>query len=240
MIRLFFLFLFFFSSCISQIKKSDSLTIIPKPHSMTLSSGVFNLSENTGVKIDSLFISELNFLKSLIPFNLNGNQNFIILKNNNLLKSEEYYLNISKDSITIEASSSKGHIYAIQSLRQLFLDHQKVNPKILEIQCMKIHDFPRFKWRGMLLDCCRHFMDINFIKRYIDLLSYHKMNILHWHLTEDQGWRIEIEKYPKLTEIGAWRKNKNGEDYGGFYSKKDIKEIVKYAKGAWSGNYTRN
>ena len=230
MIRLFFLFLFFFSSCISQIKKSDSLTIIPKPHSMTLSSGVFNLSENTGVKIDSLFISELNFLKSLIPFNLNGNQNFIILKNNNLLKSEEYYLNISKDSITIEASSSKGHIYAIQSLRQLFLDHQKVNPKILEIQCMKIHDFPRFKWRGMLLDCCRHFMDINFIKRYIDLLSYHKMNILHWHLTEDQGWRIEIEKYPKLTEIGAWRKNKNGEDYGGFYSKKDIKEIVKYAK----------
>ena len=79
------------------------------------------------------------------------------------------------------------------------------------------------------MDCCRHFMSIDFVKRYIDLLAYHKMNVLHWHITEDQGWRIEIDKYPKLTDIGAWRKEKDGSIYGGFYTKEQIKEVVDYA-----------
>ena len=100
-----------------------------------------------------------------------------------------------------------------------------------------IMDQPHFSWRGMLLDCSRHFMEKDFVKRYIDLLAYHKMNTLHWHITEDQGWRIEIKKYPKLTEVGAWRTqtaiNSNGHEtkkkYGGFYTQEDIKEIVQYA-----------
>ena len=79
------------------------------------------------------------------------------------------------------------------------------------------------------MDCCRHFMSIDFVKRYIDLLAYHKMNVLHWHLTEDQGWRIEIDKYPKLTDVGAWRKEKDGTIYGGFYTKEQIKNVVDYA-----------
>ncbi|MBU0616882.1 MAG: family 20 glycosylhydrolase, partial [Planctomycetes bacterium] len=87
----------------------------------------------------------------------------------------------------------------------------------------------RYRWRGMLLDCGRHFMTKDFVKRYIDLLAYHKMNVLHWHLTEDQGWRIEIKKHPKLTEIGAWR-GEGDERYGGFYTREDVKEIVEYAK----------
>ena len=82
----------------------------------------------------------------------------------------------------------------------------------------------------MLLDCCRHFMDVEFVKRYIDLLAYHKMNILHWHLTEDQGWRVAIEKYQELTNVGAWRTEKIGEKYGGFYTKSQIREVVAYAQ----------
>ena len=99
-----------------------------------------------------------------------------------------------------------------------------------KIPCVEITDNPKFKWRGMLLDCGRHFMDKEFVKRYIDLLAYYKMNTLHWHLTEDQGWRIEIKKYPKLTEIGSWRTEADGSRYGGFYSQDEIKEVVEYAK----------
>jgi hexosaminidase len=94
---------------------------------------------------------------------------------------------------------------------------------------VSITDKPRFKWRGLMLDPCRHFWDINFVKKYIDLMALHKMNFFHWHLTEDQGWRIEIKKYPKLTEIAAWR-NEDGKKYGGFYSQEQIREIVEYAK----------
>lgn len=230
MIRLLILIFFFFSSCLNEKKKGDNLTIIPKPQKMILESGVFSLNNNTGIKFDSLFINELNFLKNIISLDLTGSKNYIVLKQNIFLEDEEYYLNISKNTITIEASNGKGCMHAIQSLRQLFPINYKKNTENLEIQCLEIHDFPRFKWRGMLLDCCRHFMDKDFIKRYIDLLAFHKMNILHLHLTEDQGWRIAIEKYPKLTDIGAWRINKNGEKYGGFYSKDDLIEIIEYAK----------
>ena len=121
-------------------------------------------------------------------------------------------------------------MHGIQSIRQLIPRKTKNNPTKILIKCMEIHDYPKFKWRGLLLDCCRHFMEKDFVKKYIDLLAFHKMNVLHWHLTEDQGWRIEIDKYPKLTEIGAWRKDKNGDLYGGYYSKEDIREIVEYAK----------
>ena len=107
---------------------------------------------------------------------------------------------------------------------------------------MKIIDEPRFKWRGMLLDVGRHFFDISFIKKYIDYIAMHKMNIFHWHLTEDQGWRVEIESYPKLTEISAFRDETlighyrdkpqkfDGKKYGGYYTKDEMREIVEYAK----------
>jgi hexosaminidase len=106
------------------------------------------------------------------------------------------------------------------------------------IPAAQIVDQPRYRWRGMLLDCGRHFMDKAFVKRYIDLLAYHKMNVLHWHLTEDQGWRIEIKKYPKLAEISAWRKTTRSSEltadpqgrYGGFYSQDDVREVVEYAR----------
>jgi hexosaminidase len=205
-------------------------TIIPKPVKMILNEGFYNWSSNAQIISDSLFVSEKKYFQKLFSIQDVKEKNKIYFKKNNLLLKEEYFLKISENQITIEASSPNGIMHGIQSLRQIIPINENISSKKISINCLEIHDFPRFKWRGLLLDCCRHFMQKDFVKRYIDLLAFHKMNILHWHLTEDQGWRIEIEKYPKLTEIGAWRENKDGEKYGGFYTKKDIKEIVLYAK----------
>ena len=229
MIRYLFFLLLLLSCQDKQIVVSNP-TIIPKPVKMILNEGFYNWSSNAQIISDSLFVSEKKYFQKLFSIQDVKEKNKIYFKKNNLLLKEEYFLKISENQITIEASSPNGIMHGIQSLRQIVPINENISSKKISINCLEIHDFPRFKWRGLLLDCCRHFMQKDFVKRYIDLLAFHKMNILHWHLTEDQGWRIEIEKYPKLTEIGAWRENKDGEKYGGFYTKKDIKEIVLYAK----------
>ena len=229
MIRYLFFLLLLLSCQDKQIVVSNP-TIIPKPVKMILNEGFYNWSPNAQIISDSLFVSEKKYFQKLFSIQDVKEKNTIYFKKNNLLLKEEYFLKISENQITIEASSPNGIMHGIQSLRQIVPINENISSKKISINCLEIHDFPRFKWRGLLLDCCRHFMQKDFVKRYIDLLAFHKMNILHWHLTEDQGWRIEIEKYPKLTEIGAWRENKDGEKYGGFYTKKDIKEIVLYAK----------
>lgn len=206
----------------------NDINLIPKPHKLEITDGYFYLNYNTNLLFDSLFKTESQYLKTLLALNLNGDGNTIKLIKKEGLEKEEFFISITENILKIEASSSEGIMRGIQTLRQL-LPIKKIHIPA-KIPCLKIHDFPRFPWRGMLLDCCRHFMDKEFIMRYIDLLAYHKMNVLHLHLTEDQGWRIEIEKYPKLTEIGAWRTEKNGEKYGGFYTKEDIKEIIAYAR----------
>ncbi len=220
----------FLSSCQQNSVTMDNPTIIPKPVKITSGEGVFNLSSHTKIEYDNYFYNEALFLEEVIPIKTGGIRNSITLKKNDLLAKEEYYLKIEKEKIILEASGSEGQMHAIQSLRQLIPTDYKNRLLNIPIKCVEIHDYPRFKWRGLLLDCCRHFIEKDFIKKYIDLLAYHKMNTLHWHLTEDQGWRIAINKYPELTNIGAWRKNKDGEIYGGFYSKEDIKEIVQYAE----------
>ena len=229
MTRLFIIVSFLFYSC-SDNNVNTYNTIIPKPVHQSIKEGFFNLSEKTEVIFDSTFENEASYVKSELLINYGKNKNVIQLIKNKSLKEEEYFLSISKNKILIEASTAKGQMHGIQSIRQLIPRKTKNNTTKILIKCMEIHDYPKFKWRGLLLDCCRHFMEKDFVKKYIDLLAYHKMNVLHWHLTEDQGWRIEIDKYPKLTEIGAWRKDKNGDIYGGYYSKEDIREIVEYAK----------
>ena len=229
MIRYLFFLLLLLSCQDKQIVVSNP-TIIPKPVKMILNEGFYNWSSNAQIISDSLFVSQKKYFQKLFSIQDVKEKNTIYFKKNNLLLKEEYFLKISENQITIEASLPNGIMHGIQSLRQIVPINENISSKKISINCLEIHDFPRFKWRGLLLDCCRHFMQKDFVKRYIDLLAFHKMNILHWHLTEDQGWRIEIEKYPKLTEIGAWRENKDGEKYGGFYTKKDIKEIVLYAK----------
>lgn len=143
----------------------------------------------------------------------------------------KYKLNISSKSIIINAEFDQGVFYGIQTLRQLFPVEAEAGELKLPhaLPALLVSDGAKFPHRGLLLDCCRHFMSVEFIKKYIDALAYYKMNVLHWHLTEDQGWRIQIDQYPLLTEVGAWRIEKDGTKYGGFYTKNQIREIVAYA-----------
>jgi hexosaminidase len=151
--------------------------------------------------------------------------------------SGAYSLQVSQKGITITGQDEAGVFYGIQSLLQLLPVAQE--NKSLPLPYVIIKDYPRFAYRGLMLDVGRHFFDVDFVKKYIDYLAYHKMNYFHWHLTEDQGWRIEIKKYPKLTQKGAWRngtiigrypgpKNDNI-PHGGYYTQDQIREVVKYA-----------
>ncbi|MCL4145123.1 UNVERIFIED_CONTAM: hypothetical protein GTU68_006333 [Idotea baltica] len=158
------------------------------------------------------------------------------------LKEEAYEINVSTSKVILKAGSNKGFFYAYQSLLQLLSDeiYDKSSPLVkLNLPVCTIKDEPRFVYRGLMLDVGRHMMPVSFIKKYIDLMAMYKFNQFHWHLTEDQGWRIEIKKYPKLTEVGAYRKESplghhsenrgDGKPYGGFYTQDEIKEVVAYA-----------
>lgn len=217
------------------------INVIPKPQKVELLSGSFTLSPKTKI----FFTSETkeikdyfnNYLKSEFGFELDSTElphkhksvQLIIDQVEGInMNPEGYYLLVDEQEIVIKANKEKGLFYGIQTLKQLIQSSDKTRE--IKIPSVEIYDYPKFKWRGLNLDCCRHFMTKDFIKRYIDLLAFQKMNVLHWHLTEDQGWRIEIKKYPELTKIGAFRKYDDGTVYGGFYTQEDIKEIVSYAE----------
>jgi hexosaminidase len=225
---------------------SDSkISLIPYPASLTKQEGFFNIDESTKIIYDKNAEPIAEYLKNILTpstgydFRMNDkgkNENAIILKLSNAnpeLGKEGYTLNVTKDYVVIEANDLNGLFYGVQTLRQLLPPQIESKSEVRnvkwEVSCVEIKDKPEFVWRGLNLDCCRHFMTKDFVKRYIDLLAYHKMNVLHWHLTEDQGWRIEIKKYPELTEKGAWRTFDDGSIYGGYYSQEDIKEVIKYA-----------
>jgi len=219
------------------------LSLIPKPVEMKVSEGYFLLSSGTKLYFPaevfniSKYLKDIIFTETGIPVNKETalkntkNSNGIYLTIVKDMGEEAYKLTVTKSQVLISASTEHGLFNGVQTLRQMYLKNLN-SPKAntLKINCAEINDSPRFAWRGLNLDCCRHFMTKDFVKRYIDLLALHKMNILHWHLTDDQGWRIEIKKYPELTNIGAWRKDKDGNKYGGFYTQEDIKEVVAYAK----------
>ena len=167
--------------------------------------------------------------------------NNIIFKTDGSIKAEGYILDITPENIIIKAKDGAGMFYAVQTLKQIIPVQAYETPLDLErvsLPTMKIDDAPHFPYRGFMLDCSRHFWDVETIKEVLDILAMHKMNRFHWHLTEDQGWRIEIKKYPLLTEIGSLREQTttghneglDGIPYGGYYTQKEIKEIVKYAK----------
>ncbi len=241
---------------LASCSKSDYLvenpSIIPAPVSLQVKDGSFSLlkanciyytdnleeveevadyftdliRQKTGIVLESKFISERKQDKPCFEF--------LISDTVKHLNSEGYYLSIKPEVVRIVASSTHGLFYGIQSIRQLFppeFESGKAEPGInWLLPAVEIADQPAFPWRGMLLDCSRHFMEPDFVKRYIDLLAYHKMNRFHWHLTEDQGWRIEIKAFPELTEVGAWRIEEDGTRYGGYYTQEQIKEIVEYAR----------
>ena len=167
--------------------------------------------------------------------------NNVIFKFDGSIKPEGYMLDITPENIIIKAKDGAGMFYAVQTLKQIIPVQAYETPLDLEkvsLPTMKINDAPHFPYRGFMLDCSRHFWDVETVKEVLDILAMHKMNRFHWHLTEDQGWRIEIKKYPLLTKIGSLREQTttghneglDGIPYGGYYTQKEIKEIVRYAK----------
>ena len=238
--------------------------IVPMPQSVTLADGVFTLGEQTVIMADEDCRNEAVQLREYLapatgyPLRIRpagrvrnrGPQGNTIrlaldqeLKN---LDDQGYQLDVKPEEVVIRAAAPAGIFYGIQTLRQLLpvniCRSARVEGVDWTVPCLRIEDKPRFAWRGALLDTARHFMPKEFILKYIDLLALHKMNSLQLHLTDDQGWRVQIDKYPKLTEVGAWRKETrvghasrepvtfDGMRYGGFYTKDDIREIVAYAQ----------
>ncbi len=208
---------------------------------LSLFSNVADLNKGMQVLQDQLKLtSEIQ-----LQFSNDESTSDILLLKAPELKPGQYQLDITDKKIRIRAFDAQGVFYASQTLMQLFpvgiYGNNKVLGKKISLPCLWINDYPRFEYRGMHLDVCRHFFPKEFIKKYIDYLAMHKMNFFHWHLTEDQGWRIEIKKYPKLTEIGGSRKETligsyndvphkfDQTKYSGFYTQDDIREIVSYA-----------
>jgi len=229
-------------------QRDPNLGIIPAPVSITRASGNFELDKTTVLvnqSIDGAKMTDLlnAFIVTKAGFALREtkipqpNQKTIILTSvgADQLPAEGYTIKVTSKQIVLTGKGA-GLFYAVQSAMQMMPD--KVADKIT-IPAVNINDYPRFSYRGTMLDVCRHFFPISFIKKYIDQLAYYKINTFHWHLTDDQGWRLEIKKYPKLTEIGSSR---NGTIIGnypgngnyltpvkGFYTQEEAKEIVKYA-----------
>ncbi|MFY8188771.1 MAG: beta-N-acetylhexosaminidase, partial [Flavobacterium sp.] len=241
-----------FSFLLFQIlsQAQNALPLIPQPAKIEMTQGSFTLNSKTVIQSTHLSSFEAQFLKENIQVQMGLNlqisealtsKNVIKLQlktpENSNFNKEAYELMVSKNEIIVSSFDTHGLFYGVQTLLQMIPFEKS---KIYLIPCVSIQDDPKFAWRGMHLDVGRHFFPVDFIKKYIDYIAMYKMNTFHWHLTEDQGWRIEIKEYPKLTEVGAWRKgsmvghyNEQKFDtlrYGGFYTQKEIKEVVAYAK----------
>ncbi|QAA82412.1 beta-N-acetylhexosaminidase [Aequorivita sp. H23M31] len=241
--------------CISGFSQTSEIVLIPKPQQMEIHNGTFTIDKNTSFYFEPQFEIAGNFFNEFLqkgagfklPSKSKKKAQIIIEKDGNQ-PSEGYFLDISDSKINIKASDASGAFYAIQTLRQLLptslerpLSAGEEN-STLSVPQLTITDFPKFQYRGMHLDVARHFFDKEFVKKYIANLAMLKMNKFHWHLTEDQGWRIEIKKYPELTSKGAFREETrighyedkpiryDGKRYGGFYTQEDIKEVIAFAK----------
>ncbi|WP_237702579.1 beta-N-acetylhexosaminidase [Bizionia argentinensis] len=223
--------------------------IIPKPLKQSIEQGYFLISDETSLNFDKEFSVAGNFLKNYIEsgtsFQLKSGNDIVFKKDESIKNDEGYKLEVTDKGIIIRAKTDHGAFYAVQSLRQLLpveLESKSFSEDEIAVQNITIQDEPQFAYRGMHLDVVRHMFSVDFIKKYIDALGMLKMNTFHWHLTDDQGWRIEIKKYPKLQEIAAYRKETlighyntqpqkfDGKRYGGYYTQEEIKEVVTYAQ----------
>lgn len=250
-----FIFLFFFAF----IKANSQVNLIPQPVEIKQSSGFYLLTKNTSISFNSTEsrkLAEMLVQRLIIPtgFKLNaqqGNKGDIELNLNDLpnqqIGKEGYILEVTANGVKISANQTAGLFYGLQTLFQLLppeIESRQPIKADWKIPRVKITDYPRFGWRGIMLDVSRHFFSKEEVKAYIDQISKFKYNTFHWHLTDDHGWRIEIKSLPKLTEVGAWRVARagyfgerpeqllEGETgiYGGFYTQADIKEVIQYAQ----------
>ncbi|WP_321426593.1 family 20 glycosylhydrolase [uncultured Bacteroides sp.] len=241
------------------VLKAGNYDLVPLPNSIQKADGHFMLSNEcefivqSGIdskcaKVAEDFAKQLGLtsgidVKVSSTATKKASANAISFIMNKAIPAEGYKLNVKSDRVVIEASAPEGFFHAIQTVKQLLpvavYGKELAKDQKWELPCVAIEDTPRFKYRGMHLDVSRHFFGVDEVKKYIDVLAVHKLNYMHFHLTDDQGWRIEIKKYPKLTTIGSTRKqtmikkewgNFDGKPYGGFYTQAEIKEIVKYAQ----------
>jgi hexosaminidase len=238
--------------------RATTLPLIPIPARVTSRAGTFSLSASTQIEAADVLRSYAERLREALrtatglplPIVTRASGPRIALGLDNglgRLGDEGYRLTVSADAVVIAAARPVGIAHGTQTLRQLLpaaiFRRAVVAGVSWDVSCVEIEDAPRFAWRGSHLDVGRHFMPKATILKHIDLLALHKLNVFHWHLTEDQGWRIEIKRYPKLTEIGAWRKDSMippltrdpaqrkfaGVPHGGFYTQDDVREVVRYA-----------
>ena len=251
-IRLFLLTLLVFCTT---FLRADELSLIPLPQSVERGDGSFVFDKKVRVNVaeyagDSLFAviadfsEELRVATDIVFKRTKMSSAAVRVLIDNSLADEAYRLNVEKTVITINVARPVGLFYALQTLKQLMPRNVVAGVPAEDVDewsipVVTIADEPRFAWRGFMLDEGRHFYGKDEVKKIIDIMAAYKMNRFHWHLTEDQGWRVEIKKYPRLTEVGAWRDSRvlgwgdtkpDGIRYGGFYTQEDIKEVVAYAR----------
>eukprot|EP01029_Cantina_marsupialis_P004633 TRINITY_DN1478_c0_g2_i1.p1 TRINITY_DN1478_c0_g2~~TRINITY_DN1478_c0_g2_i1.p1 ORF type:complete len:551 (-),score=56.98 TRINITY_DN1478_c0_g2_i1:516-2168(-) len=229
---------------------AQKVSVIPQPLQVEKLDGAFLMSPKTNIISDEANLGNANYLQDALQPILNSKLNIsskgkkgIVLKiDNGLLKElgmEGYMLDIDSKAVRISASTQAGIFYGIQSLRQMLPLEIRSGAREVEVGAVRVKDKPRFAWRSFMLDEARYFKGVEQVKKLLDEMALLKMNVFHWHLTDDQGWRIEIKKYPKLTEVGAFRedtqiggwnsKDRSGKAHGGFYTQEQIKEIIAYA-----------
>jgi len=246
------------SSCINvkTNQQYNNCSIIPKPVSVQQTEGEFFLGSSTTLMYDTSFSSvteTMTLFNSFLERNYDNiklqrykpgkrGNTIEIFHDYTLSDPEGYTLKVEPDSIQIGAIDDRGIFYAFQTLMQLIYPSQSVKRGEIPIPCVSIIDHPEYGWRGLHLDVSRHFFPKEFIFKLLDAMALHKLNTFHWHLTDDQGWRLEIKKYPELTNTGAWRNETlighgsetpwryDGVRYGGFYTQQDVKEIIEYAR----------
>lgn len=241
----YFLLLAFF--CVIEIfSQQNNLNIIPEPLVLEIKAGAYKIKENCTISLQNdfneampsaLFLQTLIKNKSGIFSVINRNAsprskgNISIIKEEKITNEEEYYLDIDKSGIQIKASNQKAVFYAIQTLSQLFAGFNTKSANNT-LPMVFIHDKPRFPFRALMLDPARHFLKVADLKKYIDAMARYKFNALHLHLSDDQGWRVEIKSLPKLAEISSIRKETDGDGivHKGYYTQEQLKELVKYAQ----------
>lgn len=221
---------------------NQGINVIPAPQSLVQHDGFFHLGKGAAIAaaepeaktVAAFFAAKIQTATGYnVPVADNGNITLKLDPAADVENSEGYLLEVTEKEVTVTAQTAQGLFYGMQTFLQLLPAEIESTTAVKGIAwqapTVSVKDAPRFGYRGIMIDPCRHFMPVENIKRYIDVLSMFKMNRLHWHLTEDQGWRIEIKKYPKLTEIGSKRIDGEGTEYGGFYTQEEVKEVVKYA-----------
>lgn len=237
-----------------QAGAASAPAIVPAPRELTVAAGQFDVSAATPVTfaadsaaapIAGYFVDLLRQTRGLAlqlqpaAAGSDGSIRFQLTASESRDGQEGYSLTISPERIVVSAADSRGLFYGAVTLWQLMTSGTAADP--IALPALAIHDSPRFRWRGLMLDSARHFQSPQFVRQFIDWMALHKLNVLHWHLVDDQGWRLEIRKYPKLTSVGAWRvpagaavsdiDPATGKPrlYGGYYTQDEVREIVAYA-----------